>query len=788
MRLTSLKLLNYKRYKEFRLDFRDGLTGLIGRNGAGKSTIFDAISFALYGDIRGEKLTIRNAKASQKDAVVVELSFEVESKSYKVVRELRGKGLIAKAHLYDDKDSLLSESVKSVNSEIVKLLGMSKDAFEHTVFASQKELTALSGLKNEDRKRIIRKLLGLEKIDKIEIDIKLKLRALKSEIGAVESLLLSKEDLENYAKNLELKAKNKEQLQKEIKQEELKLAKSAEDIKSSELKLKEFVELKDSYLKLRSSLELAKNSLENSKKSYKLSVDNLNKLEQKQKQYNEGKVVIQEYNSLLKKLEFIQKQKELHIKKEALEKEQKELRQRYKDLEREKSLLSKKVEQKDKLLQKQKSINLQIKQNQDALNVIDRAEKDLYQVINQAKGLIEDTNKKVANIERIGKGSNCPTCTRPLLEEYDKVIDSLKATINRLQKEEVAKREQELKPIKEQKEKIQTLQKELEQSLQNVISDLRVILENEKSLKVKEAEFNRVKEKGLKNKSELESLKDVKYSAKEHKELLEKKASIEPKYKELISSEQLIAQIPSVEKDIKEEKKAIANYEEILKDLERLLKSHKYSKDAHKAQEDKHTLLQKAKDDITSILNSKKLEEAKITSEITNIKNILKRDKEQRDELENKIQDRDDYEKLKGYMAEFKTRINAQIAPRISQLASTMYAEITRGKYQHIEVSSDFDFFIYDEGIKYPIERFSGGEIDLANLVLRIAISKTLAELNGSTNIGFLAFDEVFGSQDQERRFEIMDAFHTIKEHYRQIFLISHESEIKEMFENVIEL
>jgi len=39
--------------------------------------------------------------------------------------------------------------------------------------------------------------------------------------------------------------------------------------------------------------------------------------------------------------------------------------------------------------------------------------------------------------------------------------------------------------------------------------------------------------------------------------------------------------------------------------------------------------------------------------------------------------------------------------------------------------------------------------------------------------VGFLVFDE---------------AFHTIKEQYRQIFLISHESEIKEMFERVVEL
>lgn len=54
--------------------------------------------------------------------------------------------------------------------------------------------------------------------------------------------------------------------------------------------------------------------------------------------------------------------------------------------------------------------------------------------------------------------------------------------------------------------------------------------------------------------------------------------------------------------------------------------------------------------------------------------------------------------------------------------------------------------------------------------------------------IKFLVFDELLGSQDEERRFEIMEAFHTIKEQYRQIFLICHESETKEMFERVMEL
>jgi exonuclease SbcC len=46
----------------------------------------------------------------------------------------------------------------------------------------------------------------------------------------------------------------------------------------------------------------------------------------------------------------------------------------------------------------------------------------------------------------------------------------------------------------------------------------------------------------------------------------------------------------------------------------------------------------------------------------------------------------------------------------------------------------------------------------------------------------------LFGNLDEARRMEILEACHTIKEQYRRIFLISHEMEIKKMFERVAEL
>ncbi len=78
--------------------------------------------------------------------------------------------------------------------------------------------------------------------------------------------------------------------------------------------------------------------------------------------------------------------------------------------------------------------------------------------------------------------------------------------------------------------------------------------------------------------------------------------------------------------------------------------------------------------------------------------------------------------------------------------------------------------------------------MDLANLCLRVAISRVIAEMSGAGPTGFMGFDEIFGSQDSERRAEILAAFQHLRERYRQIFIVSHIDEIKEEFPVILEV
>ncbi len=788
MTITNLILKNFKSYKYKEFEFSDGLTGIVGKNGAGKSTIFEAVFFALYGEIKGDKEGIRYSAASSKEEVLVELLFEVDSKNYKIKREFRGKSLVQKAYLYDFKDELLAESAKEVTKRVSKLVGMSKDAFLHTVFASQKELTALGNLKNEERKKIVRKLLGLEKIDKIELLIKQNLTDLNRDIKSLNQILLSQQEIDRLNQEINNLKRDKEKIKKELLKEEESL-KEKEGILS---KLQELLTVlkkqKEKFQKLISSKELLNQTLKNQNQNLKNSQIKLKELEEKQDELKNSKDFLASYKRLEEDIKKLQTQKELYLKKEGLLKEQEQLRQRYVEIKKDIEKLQQKVKDKDKLFIKKEKLEKELKTLQDSFLKVTKQEEDLNSKISGLNARANDLSKKLKTIKSLGKDSPCPLCTRPLLDEYDKVLNSLAKELNFLYEQENNLAEKELKKLKSQKESLQKNLEEIKKNLHENIAQINIITSFEKDLKSKENEFKRVEKKGISNKDELKKLKDVDFDEEKLSGFETLLKEQKPKYEELIGIKRLILEIPKVKEDIKNYESLIKKTQNGLKELEKEIKNHPFDEKIYTKEEERYKTLLSQKDELYKKLSITKEKFLKLESKISNLQNTLKRDDKQREYLQNTIKEKNDYEKLKIFLSEFKTKINSQISPRISQIASTLYSMITKGRYQHIEVSEEFDFFIYDEGVKYPIHRFSGGEIDLANLVLRIAISKSIAELNGSSEVGFLAFDEVFGSQDEERRYEILRAFNTIKEQYRQIFLISHENDIKQMCQRVIEV
>ena len=789
MILTKLKLENFKKYRFFEISFDLGLIGIIGKNGSGKSTIFEAILFALYGELKnkGDKEVVRNANALEKDIVSVELEFEIEETIYKIVREFRGKTLSANAKLYKNEE-LITTGAKEVTIAIVNLTKMSKDAFMHTLFASQKELTSLSNSKPEDRKKMIRKLLGLEKIDFVEKELIEKSRELKREIDAFKEVLLSSEDITIKKENIVEQTVQKEEFLKDIDKQSLVLDELNKKVFIIKQELEQLTKTKEQKQILKARCEILTNSISSHQKTQEKLQNELNALYTKQEELKGLQTIKQEYITLHETLKEQDKLKEYSLRKDGLLLEQKELREQYTKAKDSIKVLEFETKEHLELVEKEKELDNSIEKYKLLLTNKELDEKRLIQEIAGEEKLIADIKKKIENITILGKESNCPTCTRPLLDEYDSVIFSLEQIVIKAENEKIDISKEQLANIKEEKEKLEEIQKANIKEHFEISKKINLIENKKRDLQALKEHFEKVTQKGVKNKEELAKLEIYNYDKNLHEELLLKQKELKSKYEYILSLETMLKRVDSIKEELKTSilNQDKYNLELLQKDLE--YKAINYDEVKHQEKSKEFDEVQKQKDALVTLINDLKVKIATIEGQIKTIRESLQNNETQLKKVQTKKDDLNDYEKIKINLAEFKTKLNSKVAPRISDIASNMFAQITKGKYQHIEVSNEFDFYIYDEGKKYPIERFSGGEIDLANLVLRIAISKTLSELSGANSVEFLAFDEVFGSQDDTRRMEILEAFHTIKEQYRQIFLISHEMEIKEMFERVVEV
>ncbi len=100
----------------------------------------------------------------------------------------------------------------------------------------------------------------------------------------------------------------------------------------------------------------------------------------------------------------------------------------------------------------------------------------------------------------------------------------------------------------------------------------------------------------------------------------------------------------------------------------------------------------------------------------------------------------------------FRHAMVATIGPRLAAQASELFVELTGGEYEALVVDPErYDLRIVDRGEEHPISRFSGSEVDLANLALRVAISEQVRFQAGG-HVGLLVLDEALASLDSDRK------------------------------------
>src|SRR3989454_669393 len=145
MQLLRLRLVNFRQHADTELEFGPGITGIIGPNGSGKTSILEAIAWALYGvqAVRGDKDSIRRLGAKGRAGVEVDLEFRLGAHEYRVKRGL------STAVLHQD-GQVIANSLKAVTDKLERTLGMTHDEFFNTYFTGQKEVAAEDALGREE--------------------------------------------------------------------------------------------------------------------------------------------------------------------------------------------------------------------------------------------------------------------------------------------------------------------------------------------------------------------------------------------------------------------------------------------------------------------------------------------------------------------------------------------------------------------------------------------------------------------------------------------------------------
>lgn len=418
---------------------KSGIYLITGDTGAGKTTVFDAISYALYGEASGnyrENTTLRSKYASADTPTFVELEFEYNNEIYKINRNpeyprpnKRGEGFTkqsANAELVMPDGSVITK-IKEVSAKVEEIIGINKNQFSQIAMIAQGDFRKLLNCETNERSKIFRKIFKTEPYHNIEI----KLSSLFNELKRNREK--EKSGIEQYINQLKCNENDTLSL-------ELERAKSGDVLIEDVIKLAGEIINKDTleYTKTQKNIESINEEIEKINSNIKL--------------YENQEATKKAYAKASAKLE------ELKTKRNECEKAYKSAeaqRERLDDLTRKINLINSKMPKYDELKSLENSINERTQSFEKSNNSLKLKQQEITL-------LEKEIDEKSKALEEI-KGAD-------LLAQ--------KLTV---QKEEISKKAEALKELKTEIDRCKTEQKNLKnaQSFAKSALDEYGALENE---------------------------------------------------------------------------------------------------------------------------------------------------------------------------------------------------------------------------------------------------------------------------------------------------------------------
>jgi len=227
--ITSIELGDFLAHSDTKLEFENGVTVFVGDNGAGKSSMIDAITFALFGQhTRKSNKSLIKRGSNQGFAKV---GFSINGRQYEAVRKIDSKGSLAAKFseiIGDDRIELAAGERKqfgeSMTHEIEKTIGLDFEKLKIASIVQQGELNSIINAKPKEFKELLNAIIGIDKLDVASESMKSVNKEFREKIREkigyddtdIEKLSL---DLEIYQKEIKEAKPEKNQLQ--LKQEKL---------------------------------------------------------------------------------------------------------------------------------------------------------------------------------------------------------------------------------------------------------------------------------------------------------------------------------------------------------------------------------------------------------------------------------------------------------------------------------------------------------------------------------------------------------------------------------------
>lgn len=847
MKPQRLILSGWGPYRELvEIDFtgfeRRGLFLITGATGAGKTTVFDAVTYALYGDLSGEtreKNSVRSDFAESTTLTYAELYFSHGGKEYYIRRNpeyqrlkkrKNGDGALTRERenaILRLPGGTVLEGTKEVNGKIREILAIDYAQFKQVTMIAQGEFTRLLLAKPQEKTKLFRDLFGTGIYDRFTQE--LRSRSMELAGKAAEQKRLMAEDLKRAsltvpehpdyaeigerleAEEKQLKAEGKgleaaldaqEKAEKELERK----ASAAEENNSRFVRKQALKEEQEKLCGQEESIQGLEEALVRARKAAGAEKEHI-LLKQTEKNLEDRKAQLAENTGSLNVWKAQQKEKEtVYIQREQIG-TYLEARRALSENRRKEAVLEKQKQAAEQELKQSREdfLKLQI-QKEAAEEAYLQADREYKQsVIGIAAKLLEE-------------GKPCPVCgslhhprKAPAAEHVlsEEELEKLRLQMQKLQE---AYQEQFVQTQRKQTESEQ-IGAEYETVLAQNSTLLQTIREQEcrfadfGALSVEQAEQKllqdvkqyetlsvRMEEKqGLIEKQEAAVRKEQEAweQIKQKFEASLQKCGFETKQDFEHSRMELERQTEYEERIADYRQKKAAN-ESMLKQLSEELKG-KQPEDTEALQEALQLAVQTRKGTLTR-LQQQKIRLSELQKTRQSVRGRLA-------ELK-KVQTEYGYVKDLENMASgnnakrlvFEQFVLAGYFEEILRAANLRFAKMTSGRYALMRVSEvgdgrskDYlevqvqDFYT---GRPRSVKTLSGGELFKASLSLALGLSDVIQAMHGGILVEALFLDEGFGALDNQSLDQACEVLHSLTEKSRMIGIISHVPQLRERIEN----